>query len=82
VVPFCHELLRNFRLRQAAREYGTSNPPLDSILIPVPATSLVGGGRQKHSGRRREFSGRSIHRDAQSALTCPFYFAGFHNNKP
>jgi len=55
---------------------------LDSILIPVPATSLVSGGRQKPSGRRREFFGRSMHRDAQSALTCPFYFAGFHNNKP
>jgi hypothetical protein len=53
-----------------------------SILILVPATSLVSGGLQKPSGRRREFSGRSIHRDAQNALTCPFYFAGFHDNKP
>jgi len=44
--------------------------------------SLVSGGRQKPSGRRREFSGRSIHWDAQSALPCPFYFEGFHNNKP
>jgi hypothetical protein len=40
------------------------------------------GGRQKPSGRRREFSGKSIHRHAQSALTCPFHFAGFHHNKP
>jgi hypothetical protein len=23
-----------------------------------------------------------MQRDAQNALTCPFYFAGFHDNNP